>query len=409
GDDQFPEQAPGFIVRGKGCHVWDVDGNEFIEYGMGCRAVTLGHAFEPVVAAAQRELVNGCNFSRPAPIEMECAETLLSMIEGQDMAKFVKDGSSATTAAVKLARAITGKDKVALCADHPFFATNDWFIGTTEMNAGIPESTIANSLAFSYNDIDSLESLFAARGDEIACVILEPAKYEDPRDQFLHKVKECCHRNNALFILDEIITGFRWHNGGAQKRYGIEPDLSTFGKALANGFSVSALLGKKEHMEIGGLHHDRERVFLLSTTHGAETHALAATIATMQVYQNEPVIETLQKQGARLRDGVLQVVGAHNMSDYIDIVGKPECLVFGTRDADKKPSQFFRALFMQELIKRGVLGPSFIISYSHSDEDVDKTIDAVDGALTHYARGLEEGVEHYLTGHPTQIVYRKFN
>ncbi len=228
GDDQFPILSPGFIKRGFGSHIWDVDGNEYIEYGMGCRAVTLGHAYPPVVKAVQSELVNGSNFGRPSPLEPKCANMLLGMIEGAEMCKFAKDGSSITTAALKLARAYTGRDKIALCGDHPFFAVNDWFIGTTAVDAGIPVSTKQLSCKFRYNDIDSLRMLFQQHPGEIAAVILEPAKYSDPKDGFLHKVKELCHEQGAVFILDEMITGFRWHNGGGQKYYDIVPDLSAF-------------------------------------------------------------------------------------------------------------------------------------------------------------------------------------
>jgi glutamate-1-semialdehyde 2,1-aminomutase len=409
GDDQFPLLAPGFIARGHGCHVWDVDGNEYIEYGMGCRAVTLGHAFEPVLAAVQAALPNGTNFTRPAPIEVECAEQFVKMIDGTEMVKFVKDGSSATTAAIKLARAVTGRNMVAYCSDHPFYATNDWFIGTTPLDAGIPESTRSLSVGFRYNDFDSVKELFETHRGNIACLIMEPAKYEDPEGDFLHKTKRLCHEHGALFILDEMITGFRWHNGGAQAVYGIKPDLTTFGKALANGFSVSALAGRREYMQLGGLHHDHERVFLLSTTHGAETHSLAAALATMRYYEENPVVETLYRQGDRLATGLKQAIAAYALGNHVKIEGRPCSLVFGTLDRDSQPSQHFRALLMQELIQRGVLGPSFIISYSHSDSDVDFTIDAFASALKVYSDALNFGVENYLVGGPTQTVYRRFN
>jgi len=229
GDDQFPQLSPGFIARGQGCRVWDVDGNEFIEYGMGCRAVTLGHAYAPVVEAAREEMRNGTNFTRPAAIEVECAEVLSNMVPGADMVKFAKDGSAVTSAALKLARAFTGRDHVAICADHPFFSTHDWFIGTTALDAGIPQAVKDLSLTFRYNDIDSVRALFKERPNQIAALILEPAKYEDPRDDFLHKVKDLCHEHGALFIIDEMITGFRWHNGGAQTYYGVTGDLSAYG------------------------------------------------------------------------------------------------------------------------------------------------------------------------------------
>ncbi len=409
GDDQFPFLAPGFIARGEGSHVWDLDGNEYIEYGMGCRAVTLGHAFGPVIGAARAELAHGTNFSRPAPLELECAEQLLGMIDGADMAKFCKDGSGATTAALKIARAHTKRDKIAFCVDHPFFSTYDWFIGHTPVDAGIPQAVKDLSLTFRYNDIDSVRALFQEHPGEIAGLIMEPAKYSDPEDNFLHKVQEICHENGALFILDEMITGFRWHNGGGQKYYDIVPDLSAFGKAMANGFSVSALVGKREFMELGGLMHDQERVFLLSTTHGGETHALAAAIATMKVYQNEPVIETLDRQGQRLRDGLDQAIRAHGLGEYVEVLGKPCCQVLISRGPDKKPSQEFRTLMLQETIRRGVLMLSLVTCYSHSDEDIDNTITAIDESLYVYKKALEEGVEKYLVGPPSKSVYRTFN
>jgi len=409
GDDQYPQLAPGFIVRGRGCHVWDADGNEYIEYGMGCRAVTLGHAYEPVLEAVRRELKSGSNFTRPSPIEVTCAEDLLGMIDGAEMVKFAKNGSDVTTAAVKLARAHTGRSLVAVCRDQPFFSVDDWFIGTTAVNAGIPEEIRALTVGFRYDDIDDLESLFNQHPGEIAAVMLEPAKYCDPTDGYLQAVQALCHRRGAVLILDEMITGFRWDNGGGQKVYGVVPDLSAFGKGMANGFSVSALVGKRSLMEAGGLEHDRERVFLLSTTHGAETHSLAAAAATMRTYREEPVIETLDRQGSRLKTGLQQVIAEHGLEDHVPIIGKPCCLVFGTLDGERRPSQVFRALFMQELIRRGVLGPSLIVSYSHTDGDIDHTIAAVNDLLPVYARALEDGPENYLVGGPTAPVYRRFN
>jgi glutamate-1-semialdehyde 2,1-aminomutase len=409
GDDQYPELAPGFIARGKGSHVWDVDGNEFIEYGMGNRAVGLGHAYPAVIEAARRQLASGCNFTRPSPIEVECAEQFLRMIDGVEMVKFCKDGSTATTEALRLARAATGRDLVAYCSDHPFFATHDWFIGTTAMRAGIPEALRNLTLGFKYNDIASVQALFDAHPGAIAAVILEPAKQVEPRDGFLQEVKRICHENGALFVLDEMITGFRWHNGGAQKVYGVVPDLACFGKALANGFSVSALAGRREFMRLGGLDHERERVFLLSTTHGAETHALAAAIANMRVYENEPVIEHLYRQGTRLRTGLDQVIQSHGLRDFVAVDGRPCCLAYSTRDGEGRPSQAFRSLFLQETIRRGILAPSLVVGYCHTDTDIDRTVEAIDGALAIYCRALDDGPERYLVGRPSKVVFRSHN
>lgn len=409
GDDQYPVLAPAFIARGAGCRVWAADGRQFIEYGMGNRAVGLGHAYPAVVEAVQRELLRGSNFTRPSPLEVACAESFLDLVDGAEMVKFCSDGSDATSGAIRLARAYTGRDLIACCADHPFFSTDDWFIGTTPMNAGIPEAIRQLTVTFRYNDLAGVEALFEQYPGRIAALILEPARTEDPPAGYLQALQRLCHANGALLILDEMITGFRWHNGGAQKVYGIRPDLATFGKALANGFSVSALAGRRELMRLGGLDHDRPRVFLLSTTHGAETHALAAAIATMEVYRREGVIEHLYRQGARLRQEVEEVVRRHGLTEFIKLLGRPCCLSYATLGPDGRPSQAFRTLFLQETIRRGVLMPSLVVSYSHGDADIDLTVAAIDGALGVYRRALEEGVERHLVGRPSQTVYRRYN
>lgn len=408
GDDQYPEDAPGFIVKGKGCRVWDVDGNEFIEYGMGLRAVTLGHAYEPVVEAAYRQMLLGSNYTRPGRIELECAEELLGLIDGAEMVKFAKDGSTVTGAAIKLARAYTGRNKVAICADHPFFSSEDWFIGSTPIAAGIPQVTRDLTVKFRYNNLDSVKSLFEQYPGQIACVILEPVKSDDPVNHFLHEVQRLCRENGALFILDEMIAGFRLHNGGGQKYYNIVPDLSAFGKGLGNGFAVSALAGKREIMSLGGIHHDKERVFLLSTTHGAETHALAAAIATIKIYKQEGVIEFLHQQGEKLIQGINQAIAHYQLQGYFEVIGKPCNLVYATRDENQKPSQAYRTLFLQETIKRGFIMPSLVVSYSHTDEVVERTIDAIADALSVYKQALENGIDCYLIGRPVKPVFRKF-
>lgn len=409
GDDQYPELAPGFIARGSGCHVWDVDDNEYIEYGMGLRSVTLGHAYPPVVEAAYRQMLLGANFTRPAPIELEAAEELLSLIRGADMVKFAKDGSTVTTAAIKLARAYTGRDMVAICASHPFFSYNDWFIGTTPFKGGIPPSVTSLTTHFYYNNLESVRAVFDQYPGRIACLILEPVKNDDPVDNYLAEVKNLCHANGTLLIFDEMITGFRLDLGGGQHYYGVTPDLSTFGKGIANGFSVSALAGKREIMELGGLEHNRERVFLLSTTHGAETHSLAAALETMHIYQREGVIEHLKNQGERLERGVNKAIETVGLAGYVSVLGKPCNLIYATRDTEKKDSQVFRTLFMQEIIRGGVIGPSFVVSYSHSNRDIDRTIEVVGQALVVYRKALEEGIEKYLYGKPVKSVYRQFN
>ena len=409
GDDQYPEQAPAFIAHGKGCHVWDVDNNEFIEYGMGLRAVTLGHAFEPVLTAAYRQMQLGTNFTRPAKIEVDLAEAMLEVIDGADMVKFAKNGSDVTTAAVKLARAFTGRDLIAICGDQPFFSTDDWFIGSTEMNAGIPAAITNLTLKFHYNDIESLRLLFDQHRGQVACVVMEPEAVTSPMPDYLNHVKELCEAHGALLVFDEMITGFRWNLGGAQKFHGVVPDLSTFGKAMGNGFAISALAGKREILRLGGLDHDQARVFLLSTTHGAETHALAAALETIRIYREKNVVEFLWRQGERLGALVNQSVAENHLEGFFELAGRACNLVFATRDQDGNRSQAFRTLFMQEMIRRGVIAPSFVVSFSHTDADIERTAEAVYQAHVVYRKALNEGIDRYLKDRPVKPVNRRYN
>ncbi|MCH7976008.1 MAG: glutamate-1-semialdehyde 2,1-aminomutase [Bacteroidetes bacterium] len=403
----MPEAAPLVVERGLGCRVWDVDGNSFVEYGMGLRAVTLGHAEPRVTAAAMRALEGGTNFTRPAAVELRAAEAFLGLIDGAEMVKFCKDGSNATTAAAKLARAATGRDKIALCASHPFLSQDDWFIGATPMDAGIPQAVKDLTVRFPYGDASALEALFALHPDEIACVIMEPARGVEDATHYLLEVQRICREHGAVLVFDEMLTGFRWHLKGAQHLYGVTPDLSTFGKAMANGFSVSALAGRRDLMERGGLRTEHERVFLLSGTHGAETHGLAAAIETMRIYAEEDVVGKLYRQGARLREGINQHVNRLGLSEQFAVLGRDCNLVFATRDADGEPSQPFRTLFLQELIRRGILAPSFVVSAAHDNDAIDQTIEAVGEALEVYRNALDGDIMQFLSGRPVKPVFRR--
>lgn len=407
GDDQFPASAPPLIARGLGCRVWDPDGNSYIEYGMGLRSVTLGHAFEPVVQAAIAALGLGVNFTRPSTLEWEAAEALAELVPCAEMVKFCKDGSHAVDGALRLARAHTGRDRIAMCADHPFFSTGNWFIGNTEMNAGIPRSEQALVHRFRFNDLASLQALFDEHPGEIACVILEAARTEEPGPGWLQAVRDLTHAQGAVLVFDEMITGFRWHVGGAQTVYDVTPDLATFGKALANGFGVSALAGRRELMSLGGSAGNRDRVFLLSTTHGAQTHELAAALATMRCYRELPVVQTLHARGAQLRAGVDKAVADHGLQAHVSLASRDCNLLFATRDAEGRPSQEFRTLFMQELLRHGVIAPSFVVSYSHSQADIDHTIHAVHAALGAYRQALDSDVALYLEGRPVKPAVRR--
>ncbi|NVN53435.1 glutamate-1-semialdehyde 2,1-aminomutase [Mycolicibacterium hippocampi] len=408
GADQYPVDMAPVLVRGDGARVWDADGNEYVEYGMGLRSVVLGHGYRPVVDAVCAAIAEGVNFTRPTELELHAAEDFLELVPGADMVKFAKNGSDATTAAIRLARAATGRDKVAIC-HHPFFSTDDWFMGTTEMSAGIPASATEQALRFHYNDLASLRSLFAGHPGSIAAVILEAATaMAEPEPGFLEGVRELCDRHGAVLVFDEIITGFRWSVHGAQTLYGVAPDLSCWGKAIGNGFPISALAGRRELMELGGLNTDRDRVFLLSTTHGAESTGLAAFRAVVAAYREFDPIAAMEEAGRQLATGVNDAARALGIDDFFEVTGRPSCLIYITRDADGQPSQSFRTLFIQEMLRGGVLGQSFVTSAAHTPADIDQTIDSVTRALHVYRRALDaRSVDGLLEGAPVAPAIRR--
>jgi glutamate-1-semialdehyde 2,1-aminomutase len=410
GSDQYPDGMAPVIARGEGAHVQDVDGNWYVEYGMGLRSVTLGHGYGPVVEAVAEAARSGVSFSRPSVWELKAAEEFLAQVPGADMVKFAKNGSDATTAAVKLARTATGRELVAVCRSHPFFSTDDWFIGTTEMSAGIPAAHRELTVGFDYNDLGSVEALLAQHPGRIACVLLEAATaLAEPAPGFLEGLRALADRDGFVLVFDEMITGMRWSRHGAQGVYGVTPDLSAWGKALGNGFAVSALAGRRALMELGGLRTDAERTFLLSTTHGPETTGLAAYLAVAHAYRERDVVAVMEERGRRLADGANAAAAALGIADHFAVVGRPSCQVFVTRDAHRLPSQSYRTLFLQEMIARGVLGQSFVISAAHTDADVDRTVEVVEEALTVYAKALDAGsTADFLRGRPVAPALRRF-
>lgn len=409
GSDQYPEGMAPVLTRGRGARVWDVDGNEFVEYGMGMRAVTLGHAYPPVVDAVRAALADGVSFTRPTELELAAAEDFLALVPDADMVKFAKNASDATSAAVRLARAATGRDLVVLCHDQPYFSSQDWFVGTLPVSAGVPDDVRALTRSFGYNDLESLGRILQDNDGAVACVILEPATaLAEPAPGFLPGVRELCNRHGVVLIFDETITGFRWSAGGAQAVYGVAPDLSTWGKAMGNGFPIAALAGRRELMELGGLATDKPRVFLLSSTHGAETASLAAFRAVVRAYAETDPITTMERQGAALAAGVNTAAAEAGIADHLSVLGRPSCLVFRTADAEGTPSQAMRTLFLQEILRRGVLGQSYVISAAHTDADVEQTIEAARGAAIAYRKALETGrPEELISGRPVAPAHRR--
>lgn len=408
GDDQYPQDLAPVISHGRGAHVWDVDGNRYVEYGSGLRSVSLGHAHPRVTEAVRREVERGGNFVRPSVVEVEAAERFLATVPTAEMVKFAKNGSDATTAAVRLARAATGRPRVAVCADHPFFSVDDWFMGTTPMSAGIPAATNELTVTFPYGDLAATEELLTRHEGEVACLILEPATHTEPPPGYLAGLRELADRHGCVLVFDEMITGFRWSEAGAQGLYGVVPDLSTFGKALGNGFAVSALAGRRELMERGGLRHRGDRVFLLSTTHGAETHALAAAMAVQATYTEEGVTARLHALGERLAAGVRDAAASMGVGDHVVVRGRASNLVFATLDENLQPSQSYRTLFLRRLLAGGVLAPSFVVSGALDDADIDHTVDVVADACAVYRKALDAAdPTPWMAGRAVKPVFRR--
>lgn len=410
GFDQYPINAPQILKKGKGAYVYDDKDNKYLDYGMALRAVNLGYANDQIDEAAIEQIRNGNNLTKPSLIELEAAELLIDTIDSVDMVKFTKNGSTATTAAIKLSRAYTGKTIIARCAEQPFFSYDDWFIGSTPLTKGIPQFESDNTKMFNYNNIESLEKLFNEYPNQIACVILEPASTEHPRNNFLHKVKELCVKHEAVFILDEMITGFRWHLKGAQHYYNIEPDICTFGKAMANGFSVACVAGKREIMELGSIEFDgRERLFLLSTTHGAEMSGLGAFVETIKYLRQNNVVEHLWSYGKKLIELMNDTARKYDIEKNF-VAGGIECSPYYlTFDKDGQNSLGLRTLFAQEMIKNGVLIPWIAISYAHGEKELEMTKNALEKTFEIYRKAVDEGYENYLVGNVIKPVFRKYN
>lgn len=410
GDDQFSSNAPKIIERGSGCKIWDADGNEYTDMAMSLGSAILGHAYEPVLEAVRKELTKGVNFCRPSLMEGELAELVCDIIPSAEMVKFGKHGSDAVTAAIKLARAYTGRKYIARCADDSFNAIHDWFIGSTVVNRGVPEEIQKLTLKFKYNDIESCERLFEQFPDQIACFNLEPVSFIPPENGFLEKLKALCEKNGSLLVFDEVVSGFRFALGGAQQMVGVTPHLSAFGKAMANGFSVSALVGQKEFMKLGGITHDQERVFLLSTTHGGETHALAASKACINEIKKHNAIEHFWNAGQSLKDGIQAAAVEVGAEKFINISGYGVKPAFSFNDENGEISMLARTLFLQETVARGLMMPYVVPCFAHKDADINFAVECVKDALVVMKNAAEgSGMASVLRGEIVKPVFRKFN
>lgn len=400
GPTQFVQGvAPVFLERGFGSHVWDVDGNEYIDWPMSLGAVILGHNYPHVTEAVTRQLQKGTSFSLPHPLEVEVAEQLVNIIPCAEMVRFGKNGSDATAGAVRLARAYTGRDVIACCGYHGW---QDWYIGTTTRNKGVPQVVQELTIPFEYNNIESLKRIFDINPGRVAAVMMEPVGIIEPEPGFLDAVKELTHHQGALLIFDEVITGFRISLGGAQEYYKVTPDVACFGKAMANGYPVSAVVGHRDIMKLF------DDIFF-SFTFGGEALSLAAASATIMELEEKKAVEYLREHGQKLKNGYNNLARRFGLEKYTECVGLPPRTVITFRDQEGVESLLFKSLFQQECIQQGVLfSGGHNICFSHSSDEIDRTLRVYCTAMEVLSDAIQKGdANKRLKGEVIQPVFRK--
>ena len=387
--------APKYLVKGKGSHVWDADGNEFIDYNMGIGPIVLGYCYKKVDDAIRKQLEDGITFSLMHPLEVELSEKIRSIVPNAESVRFSKTGCDVTTAAVRLARAFTKREKVLCCGYHGW---HDWYISVTDRDAGIPGCSKDLTYTFNYNDI---ESLIQSIDSETACVILEPFVFEEEKNNFLKEAQEVCKKNGTLLIFDEMWTGFRIALGGAQEFFDVKPDLACYSKAIANGMPISILTGRKDVMQLL----DKDVFFF--TTFGGEALSMAAAMATIDEIKEKNVPEYLSKQGQKLKEGYNKIATELGM-DYTKCFGY-NCRTIITFDVSAGNPLEMKSLVQQEMIKNGILWSGFHnMCFSHTDEDVNYTLKVYEKVLPLLKKAIDnKNVKEYLKGEPVEPVFRK--
>jgi glutamate-1-semialdehyde 2,1-aminomutase len=387
--------APKYLERGKGSHVWDVDGNEYIDFLMGIGPLSLGYSYDKVDNAIKSQLEKGITFSLMHPLEVEVAELINKIVPNAESVRYSKSGADVTSAAIRVARAYTGRNKVLCCGYHGW---HDWYISVTDRNKGIPDVIQDMTFTFNYNDI---ESVIDSLDDDIACVILEPFVFQAPENDFLKQLRKVCTENGTLLIFDEMWTGFRISLGGAQEYFNVDADLMCFSKAVANGMPLSILTGRKEIMKVL----DKEVFFY--TTFGGEALSLAAAKATIEELKAKKVPEYLAAQGKKLREGYNEIASGLGMS-YTKCSGY-DCRSIITFDSSAGNPLELKSLVQQEMIKRGVLWGGFHnMSFSHSNDDIEYTLKVYKDVLPILKKAVDEkNVAGYLRGIPVEPVFRK--
>lgn len=393
--DQWPATAPPLLARGQGAWVWDADGHRYTDWFAGLTCCPLGHAHPAVTAAVTAALTQGTAFQLPTHTELKAAETFLSLVAtGDDMVKFAKNGSDSADGALKLARYATGRRYVAKCAEHPFFSTGDWFIGTTAARGGTHPEPAARTLDFPYNDTATIEQLFTDHCQDLAAVILEPVRFTPPDQLFFARLRELCTRNGTVLIFDETVTGLKYHLGGARALTGVHPDLTCWGKGIGGGLPLSALTGRRDLMELGD--HTRPLpgqppLLLLSTTHGSDGASLAAMIATVTELVATDAITRAYATGADLRRSVDSMLAQAGLAGHIRLTGYDCFINIEATGTDQITEPQLKTLFLAEAIRcgalvRGIFYPTTV----HTTEHLELTANAIGHAAVICARALND-------------------
>ena len=392
--------APKYIERGQGSRVWDVDGNEYIDYSMGGGPVILGHNYPEVTDAVKNQIESGNSFIMMHPLEIEVANLMNECIPCSEMVRFGKNGSDATYGTVRVSRGFTGRDKIASSGYHGW---HDWSIGITERNKGIPKAISDLTIPFDFNDLNQVEELFAKNKDEIAGVIIEPALHEEPNKGYLENLKKITHENDAVLIFDEVWTGFRWGLGGAQSYYGVTPDISAFGKAMGNGVPISSIVGNEEIMS------EMNTEVFFSSTFGGECLGLAASKATINVLKQKDVTGHITRLNSLIKKGYNDICSDLSIEEYTKCKG-PEARVYQSFIHDKLDANEMKSIIQQELFKNGVLWKGYHgTSFSHNNQDVDETIEGFKFGLEKLKKAIKEGnVAKYIEGDPIGSVFRSY-
>ncbi|MGY3616562.1 aminotransferase class III-fold pyridoxal phosphate-dependent enzyme [Bradyrhizobium sp. USDA 10063] len=390
--------SPYFVARGKGSKVWDVDGHQYIDFINGLCSVTLGYSDPDVNAAVAAQLEDGTIFSLSHPLETEVAELLCEVVPSAEMVRFGKNGSDATAGAIRIARAFTGRDHVLVCGYHGW---QDWYIGSTARNKGVPQATRDLTHGFAYNDLPALEKALAEHKGQVAAVIMEPMNVVAPAPGYLESVKALTHAAGALLVFDETITGFRYALGGAQELFGVTPDLTTLGKGIANGFPLSAVCGRGDVMR------EMEEVFF-SFTMGGETLSLAAAKATIGKLRREPVIAAMNERGSRILAEVPKLIAKHGIGHFASVSGHPTWSFLIFKDIDGTNAFEIKTLWMQEMMERGLLSfGTHNLSYSHSEADVDALLAAYEAIFPILRQAVDNrAIRQYLKCEPLEPLFR---